>query len=79
MKKLLALKNKKRMNKEMKDVTIATWFLKPCRWKTRKLIRYTNPYKALHCSECSKSPKYAIRSDYCQNCGAKMAEGEAQE
>lgn len=47
--------------------------------KTGKWIKIKNrngSVIALRCSECSKSPKYAIRSDYCPNCGAKM-EGEA--
>lgn len=27
---------------------------------------------ALRCSACGNSPKFAIRSDFCPNCGAKM-------
>ena len=31
---------------------------------------------ALRCSYCNESPKHAIRSDYCPNCGAKMESEE---
>lgn len=27
---------------------------------------------AVRCSECNKSPKYAVESDFCPNCGADM-------
>ena len=27
---------------------------------------------ALRCSSCEQSPKYAIKSDWCPNCGARM-------
>jgi hypothetical protein len=40
-------------------------------------IDITNKNKtviAVRCSCCEKSPKYAIKSDYCPNCGAKMEE-----
>lgn len=51
MKKTLALKNKKRMNKEMKEVTIATWCWKQRRslfpLKNEKYGRYKNLCKAL--------------------------------
>ena len=33
---------------------------------------------ALKCPYCEKSPKYAIRSDFCPNCGADMR-GEPDE
>ena len=49
--------------------------------KTGKWIEIKNrngSVIALRCSECSKSPKYAIRSDYCPCCGIKM-EGETKE
>jgi flagellar biosynthesis/type III secretory pathway protein FliH len=31
---------------------------------------------ALRCSRCEKSPKYAIKSDFCPSCGADMRESE---
>jgi ribulose bisphosphate carboxylase small subunit len=31
---------------------------------------------AVRCSCCEKSPKYAIKSDFCPNCGAEMSEVE---
>ena len=49
MKKKLVLKNKKRINRDMKDITIATWF-----WKSRpghvvkRKIRRFRGYKNLH-------------------------------
>jgi Zn finger protein HypA/HybF involved in hydrogenase expression len=45
--------------------------------KTGHWIDITNKNKtviAVRCSCCEKSPKYAIKSDYCPNCGAKMEE-----
>ena len=30
---------------------------------------------AVRCSECNKSPKYAVTSDFCPNCGAEMKGG----
>lgn len=45
--------------------------------KTGHWIEITNQRGtviALRCSACEKSPKHAIRSDYCPNCGAKMIE-----
>lgn len=38
-------------------------------------IKITNPRGtviALRCSACEKSPKHAIRSDFCPHCGADM-------
>lgn len=43
--------------------------------KTGKWIEITTPRGtviALRCSACEKSPKHAIRSDFCPNCGADM-------
>jgi hypothetical protein len=43
--------------------------------KTGHWIDITNKNKtviAVRCSCCEKSPKYAIKSDFCPNCGAKM-------
>jgi len=34
---------------------------------------------ALRCSCCDKSPKYAIKSDFCPHCGAKMVEPQESE
>lgn len=34
---------------------------------------------ALRCSACEKSPKHAIRSNYCPNCGVKMVESQESE
>lgn len=31
---------------------------------------------AVRCSNCGNSPKHAIKSDFCPNCGADMREGE---
>lgn len=31
---------------------------------------------AARCSRCGNSPKHAIKSDFCPNCGADMREGE---
>jgi hypothetical protein len=42
-------------------------------------IDITNKNKtviAVRCSCCEKSPKYAIKSDFCPNCGAEMSEVE---
>ena len=33
---------------------------------------------AVRCSECNKSPKYAVTSDFCPNCGAPMKKGGAE-
>ena len=34
---------------------------------------------AVRCSHCKESPKHAIKSDYCPNCGARMATEENKE
>ena len=34
---------------------------------------------ALRCSCCEKSPKHAIKSDFCPNCGARMVELQESE
>lgn len=50
MKKSLALKNKKRMNKEMKNTMIYAWFWRPSPFAWRdvcKFTRYQNLEKAL--------------------------------
>ena len=47
--------------------------------KTGKWIELTNKTGtviALRCNCCGKSPKHAIRSLYCPNCGAEMRGGE---
>jgi ribulose bisphosphate carboxylase small subunit len=47
--------------------------------KTGHWIDITNKNKtviAVRCSCCEKSPKYAIKSDFCPNCGAEMSEVE---
>lgn len=31
---------------------------------------------AVRCSRCMKSPKHAIKSDFCPKCGAKMVESQ---
>jgi hypothetical protein len=50
MKKSLVLKNKKRINRDMKDTTIATWFWssRPGHVVNRKKIRRFRGYKNLH-------------------------------
>lgn len=30
---------------------------------------------AVRCNKCGNSPKYAVRSKFCPNCGAKMKGG----
>jgi hypothetical protein len=50
--------------------------------KTGHWIDITNKNKtviAVRCSCCEKSPKYAIKSDFCPNCGADMREIEDKE
>lgn len=47
--------------------------------KTGKWIEITTPRGtviALRCSVCEKSPKHAIRSDFCPHCGADMRGGK---
>ena len=34
---------------------------------------------AVRCSRCEKSPKHAIKSDFCPNCGSKMVESQESE
>ena len=34
---------------------------------------------AIRCDYCGNSPKHAIRSDFCSNCGAKMVEPQESE
>jgi hypothetical protein len=54
MKKSLVLKNKKRINRDMKDTTIATWFWRSRRGKRschaakRRKFRRCNFGKAMH-------------------------------
>lgn len=48
--------------------------------RTGKWIPITNKNGtriALRCDACGESPKHAIESDFCPNCGAKM-EGESE-
>jgi exosome complex RNA-binding protein Csl4 len=62
--------------KEAFDMAIKALEQEP---KTGHWIDITNKNKtviAVRCSRCEKSPKYAIKSDFCPNCGAEMRGGE---
>ena len=50
--------------------------------KTGHWIDITNKFGtviAVRCSNCKNSPKHAIKSDYCPNCGARMLEQQESE
>ena len=41
-----------------------------------EIKNHNNTTIALRCNKCRQSPKHAIRSRFCPNCGAKMDGGD---
>jgi hypothetical protein len=68
--------------KEIRDNFTEIWadgIIKALEPRKGHWIDITNKNKtviAVRCSCCEKSPKYAIKSDYCPNCGADMRGAE---
>lgn len=61
----------------LEDLPPATPAPKTGRWKN--IYNKSGTPVAVRCTACGKSPKRAIKSDFCPKCGAKMVEPQESE